>query len=127
MPELNLALQPLKFMEFSLVQTTQTCLPSTLGACIVNVPAPYRYAVHKLIVYGERPEQQRTKSIKDLLQAASLIDYYLKTDQAETFNNAWCDALSRGKGWQRRCWQGQKALLKLAPELDQGSLWHQYR
>src|SRR5262245_44499168 len=77
MKELNLALEPLKFMEFSLEGTTQACFIGRNGACIVNVPAPERYAVHKLIVYGERPVSERTKARKDLLQAASLAEYFL--------------------------------------------------
>lgn len=123
MPDLNIALEPLKFMEFSLEQPLQGCIFSTLGACVVNLPAPERYAVHKLIVYGERPVAQRTKAAKDLLQAAGLADYFLASDQAAVFNAAWRDAIGRGKGWRVRAMQGQKALLKLAPELAADALW----
>ncbi len=121
--KLNLALQPLKFMEFSLQNTTQSCIISNAGACIVNIPAPERYAVHKLIVYGERPIAERTKSIKDLLQAASLISYFVNNAQSEAFHTAWQDAISRGKGWQARAIQGKVALLKMAPDLDISDLW----
>ena len=120
---LNVALQPLKFMEYSLQNTTQTCVISNTGACIVNIPAPERYAVHKLIVFGERPISERTKSTKDLLQAASIISYFVSNDQSEIFNKAWQDALSRGKGWQTRALQGKAALLKMAPDLDVQALW----
>lgn len=123
MPELNLALEPLKFMEFSLETPIQACVFSNLGACIVNLPAPERYAVHKLIVFGERPVQERAKATKDLLQAASLADYFLQNGQAELFNAAWRDAIGRGKGWKERAQQGQSALLRLAPELAADDLW----
>jgi len=123
MPELNLALEPLKFMEFSLQDTTQGCVISRMGACVVNLPAPERYAVHKLIVFGERPITERTKSTKDLLQAASLIDYFANTGQSNIFNAAWQDALSRGKGWRSRAVQGMEALLRLAPGMDMPMLW----
>lgn len=123
MPELNLALEPLKFMEFSLQDTTQGCVVSRTGACVVNLPAPERYAVHKLIVFGERPVTERTKSTKDLLQAASLISYFANTGQSNAFNAAWQDALSRGKGWRSRAVQGREALLRLAPVLDMPMLW----
>lgn len=122
-PNLNLALEPLKFMEFSLVQSVQGCIFASLGACVVNLPAPERYAVHKLIVFGERPVDERTKARKDLLQAASLASYFLQTGQAELFNAAWREALSRGKGWLARAEQGQVALLRIAPELDDAALW----
>lgn len=123
MPTLNLVLEPLKFMEFSLEQPIQGCIFSTLGSCIVNLPAPERYAVHKLIIHGERPVGQRTKASKDLLQAASLIDYFLKNEQVDVFNSAWRDAIHRGKGWQERAEQGREYLLRIAPNLAAGELW----
>lgn len=118
-PRLNVALEPLKFMEFSLEGTTQGCLLSREGACTVNLPAPERFAVHKLIVYGERPVAQRTKSTKDLHQAAALISHFLETGREEALLTAWADAHSRGPGWQKRLKEGRTALLKLAPELKQ--------
>lgn len=123
MPNLNLALEPLKFMEFSLARSVQGCVFSNLGACVINLPAPERYAVHKLIVYGERPVSERTKASKDLLQVASLASYFLHAGQAEVFNAAWQEALGRGKGWRERAEQGKSALLRMAPELDQAPLW----
>lgn len=122
-PNLNIALEPLKFMEFSLQDTTQACLISRTGACIVNIPAPQRYAVHKLIVYGERPASERAKSTKDILQAASLVSYFLASGQAALFNSAWQDAIHRGKGWHSRAKQGLDALLRVAPELEVVDLW----
>ena len=118
MPELNVALEPLKFMEFSLEGTTQACILGRGGACTVNIPAPERYAIHKLIVYGERPARERTKSRKDLLQAASLAAYFDANGQARAFNYAWRDAVERGKGWKERAMEGKKALLRMAPALD---------
>jgi hypothetical protein len=123
MPKPNLSLQPLKFMEFSLEQPIQGCVFSNLGSCIVNLPAPERYAVHKLIVHGERPASQRTKSSKDLLQAASLISYFLRNGQSDLFNAAWRDAIYRGKDWRERAELGRDALLRVAPDLATGELW----
>ncbi len=123
LPDLNLALEPLKFMEFSLEQTTQGCVFANAGACVVNLPAPERFAIHKLIVFGERPASERVKSNKDLLQAASLVSYFLESAQADILNAAWRDALARGKGWQERAMQGRDALIRLAPELVNPKLW----
>ncbi|HEX4384344.1 MAG TPA: nucleotidyltransferase domain-containing protein [Myxococcales bacterium] len=122
LPELNLTLQPLKFMELSLEGTTQGCLFDRTGACTVNLPAPERYAVHKLIVFGERPRAERTKAQKDLLQAASLASYFAGSDP-NTFNAAWREVLGRGKGWRKRALEGKTALLRIAPELDVPALW----
>ncbi|MBL8502842.1 MAG: nucleotidyltransferase domain-containing protein [Rhodocyclaceae bacterium] len=123
MKDLNLALEPLKFMEFSLEQTTQGCVFSNLGACVVNLPAPERFAVHKLIVHGERPMSERAKAVKDLLQAASIASYFLAQGQAEVFNAAWRDARGRGRGWRSRAEQGRKAMLRIAPDLADEALW----
>jgi hypothetical protein len=123
MPELNLALEPLKFLEFSLEGTTQGCLIGRAGACTVNLPAPERYAVHKLVVYGERPVAERAKARKDLLQAAALASYFAGTDEATLFNAAWQEVLGRGRGWRSRALRGKAALLRLAPDVDLPALW----
>jgi hypothetical protein len=117
LPELGLALECLKFMEFSLVGTTQAVLLSTEGACIVNIPAPERYAVHKLIIYGERPTSERAKSNKDIAQAAAIFKVLFDAGNEDLIRNAWADALSRGPGWVKRLNQGKMALLKRYPEL----------
>ena len=94
-----------------------------MGSCTVNLPAPERYAVHKLIIHGERPDAELAKARKDLLQVAGLVEYFSTMGQPKTFNDAWRDALSRGPGWRKRALEGKKALLQLSPELDKQSLW----
>lgn len=59
-----------------------------------------------------------------ILQAACLVKYFLATGRQAEFNAAWRDALARGKGWQARVRQGQKALLRGAPDLADKALWH---
>lgn len=122
-PELGLALECLKFMEFSLEQPVQGLVLAREGACLVNIPAPARYAIHKLVVYGERPVTERVKALKDLGQAAALIEYYLTTDQPREIAVAWQDALGRGRGWARRARQGRRALLSRHPDLAVSDLW----
>jgi hypothetical protein len=117
LPELGLALECLKFMEFSLIDTTQAVLLSKEGACIVNIPAPERYAVHKLIVYGERPLSERVKANKDLGQAGAIFKVLFDQGNVDLIRNAWADAASRGPGWVKRLNQGKTALLKRYPEL----------
>ncbi len=117
LPDLGLALECLKFMEYSLVQTTQAVLISKEGGCIVNIPAPERYAIHKLIIYGERPIAERVKANKDLGQAAAIFQALFDVGQADQIRVAWLDALSRGPGWVKRLEQGKAALLKQYPGL----------
>jgi hypothetical protein len=121
--DLGLALECLKFMEYSLIETTQAVLLSKGGSCIVNIPAPQRYAIHKLIIYGERPVAQRIKANKDLGQAASIIKVLLDAGNEETLKSAWKDALSRGPDWEKRAIQGCRAMLKIYPNLDIPGLW----
>ncbi len=74
-PQLNITLQPLPFMEYSLEKFEQAVLLSNAGPVLVNVPGPERYALHKLLVFGERSGTFRAKSSKDLAQAACLAAY----------------------------------------------------
>lgn len=117
MEGLGLALEPLKFMEFSLEGTTQGAVFSGSGACVVNLPDPARYAVHKLIVFGERPIAQRAKSNKDIEQAAAIVEWHLASGVGERVIGAWLDAVGRGSGWRQRAEQGRKELVARYPHL----------
>lgn len=115
-PKLHVTLQPLKFMEYALEQVQQAVLFSTEGATVVNIPHPARYALHKLIVYGERTGTFRAKAEKDLLQAAALLALF-KERRAWEVDEAWNDLVHRGKGWRTRLGQGLDALERRFPEL----------
>jgi hypothetical protein len=116
-PQLNITLQPLPFMEYSLEKFEQAVLLSHEGSVLVNVPAPERYALHKLLVYGERSGSFRAKSTKDLAQAACLVAY-LWDHRREALADALKDLLARGKGWVARYKQGAAALHKGYPEIE---------
>ena len=120
---LGLALEPLKFMEFSLEGTTQAALLSRDGGCVVNIPAPARYAIHKLIVFGERDAASRAKASKDIEQAAALAEWHLLNAQVGAFNAAWVDARARGRGWRSRAAEGRRAMLTRYPHLEEKALW----
>jgi hypothetical protein len=78
---LDVALQPLRFMEFSLEQVQQaTLLEATGCGVMVTLPAPERYAVHKLLIIGERTGAFKAKVSKDLAQATALIAYCAERD-----------------------------------------------
>jgi hypothetical protein len=116
-PQLNITLQPLPFMEYSLERFEQAVLFSNEGTVLVNVPSPERYALHKLLVYGERSGTFRAKSGKDLAQAACLAAY-LWDHRREALAEALQDLLSRGKGWVSRYKQGASALHKAYPDIE---------
>lgn len=108
-PELNVTLQPLKFMEYALEDTMHGVLLTRQGPLVVHLPRPQRYALHKLIVFGERAGELRTKASKDLDQSACLISYFLD-QQDDDLVQAWRDLSRRGKGWVDRFNIGRKAL-----------------
>lgn len=113
---LNITLQPLPFMEFSMEDTTVTALLTSQGPIVVNVPRPERFAVHKLIVQGERPLTMRTKANKDAAQAAAVMSYLFDNDP-QALEEAWLDAVSRGPGWKKRLWAGAEKLAKDHPPI----------
>lgn len=117
-PSLNITLQPLPFMEFSMEDTTVAVLLTGQGPIVANVPRPERYAVHKLIIHGERPQAMRTKANKDIVQAASLMSYLFDND-SEALEQAWLDAVERGPGWKKRAFAGALKVIEKFPELTQ--------
>lgn len=68
MPLLGVTAQPLKFLDDVLEDPTQTVLLSTAGHyCVVSVPSPARYAIHKLIVHGVPSARQHVSERDGLL------------------------------------------------------------
>jgi hypothetical protein len=116
-PNLDVALQPLRFMEFSLEQVQQTTLIDSTGRCVVvTLPAAERYAVHKLLIIGERSGAFKAKISKDIAQAGALVAYFKKHDPS-ALAAAWQDALTRGPGWRKRAMGGRAALAAVSKEL----------
>jgi hypothetical protein len=115
-PKLHVTLQPLKFMEFSLENVVQGAVFCQEGAVVVNLPHPARYALHKLLVFGERSGTFLQKAGKDLSQCAALLAFF-KAHRSWEIEEAWTDLIGRGKGWVIRARQGLRALDRLAPEL----------
>jgi hypothetical protein len=90
---------------------------------VVNIPSPARYAVHKLIVFGERDTASRVKGVNDIGQAAALAQWHLLNGLADRFREAWSDALGRGRGWKGRADEGRQARLARHPDLNDAALW----
>jgi hypothetical protein len=114
--KLKLTLQPIKFIEYILENVQQVVLFCADGAVVANVPHPARYALHKLIVSGERPASRAVKASKDLRQSAALLAWY-RSGSDWDLREAWADLIARGPGWVSRLRRGRDALAKLAPEL----------
>lgn len=64
----------------------------------VQIPRPERYAVHKLIIAGERRAGDAAKARKDIAQSAWLIQI-LTDDRPGELDEALREARSRGRKW----------------------------
>jgi hypothetical protein len=66
---------------------------------LVQIPAPERYAIHKLIISSRRVGPGRAKANKDLAQAGLLIEA-LTEQRPEELRSAHEEALDAGKAWR---------------------------
>jgi hypothetical protein len=113
-PSLGVNLQPLRFLEFLLEDVQQAVVLSAAGAVLVTVPDPARFALHKLLVHVERRVRSPDKALKDLHQAAALIEV-LAQFREDDVRRLWKELLERGPGWRRRARVAVKALTGVLP------------
>jgi len=102
--------QVLRFLDFLLYREINAVALYGSGVP-VNVPAPERYALHKLIVSQLRIETaaSQAKSRKDLQQADSLIRV-LAADRPDELREAWEELRSRGPSWRTKADRAMKQL-----------------
>ena len=95
------AAEPLRFIDFLLIDPVRTILLHGAGVS-VTVPAPERFAVHKLIVAGRRLDDAsgRAKKDKDLRQAGMLFDALQSAGGGRDLANALEEAWTRGPAWK---------------------------
>lgn len=112
LPRLGTSAHPLPFMDY-LIENPEKGAVVDAGGFLVNVPAPARFALHKVIVADERPLFQQSKAGKDLAQAAQLLEA-LAEARAGDLRLAH-DAL-RERGWTARLRRGAGRLKPSHPE-----------
>ncbi|MBI4348755.1 MAG: hypothetical protein HY553_18090 [Elusimicrobia bacterium] len=112
LPGLGTHGQPLPFMEY-LIENPDKAAVIDAGGFVVNVPSPARFALHKLIVAGERPISQETKARKDLAQAAQLLEALAESRPGEL--RLANDAIG-SRGWSKRLERGLRRALDRHPE-----------
>lgn len=78
LPALGLAAQSRPFLAYLIEKPINASLLYRAGV-LVRVPAPARYAIHKLIVAARRKPDQSAKAQKDRAQAAFLIEALAKS------------------------------------------------
>ncbi|PVM90272.1 hypothetical protein DDF62_10100 [Caulobacter radicis] len=95
---LNTDATPLRFLDFLLRDTVEAAVLHDDGV-LVRVPAPARYAVHKLIISRKR-SQANPKRRKDVAQAQALIRA-LAEDDPFALRDAYAEARGRGEAWRK--------------------------
>ncbi len=88
----------LRFLDF-LIREPEPAVVLHETGIHVFVPAPQRYAIHKLIV-ARRRRQGTAKSEKDLHQAAVLLEI-LARKRPYDLKSAWDEAYGRGPKWRK--------------------------
>lgn len=101
--------QPLRFLDFLIYEPVRAVLLHGAGVPVL-VPAPERYAVHKLIVASRRHGDGMAKSAKDRRQAANLIEIMVELNRSAELTEAFAEAWSRGPAWREAINESVRAL-----------------
>lgn len=113
-PTLNSYAEPLVFMDYLLDGVIQVPLVGPRKAILVTVPAPERFALHKLLVSESRPTTMMVKAEKDRRQAMQVLEVLLE-EAPDSIETAMTDLVGRGKGWRKRI----KSALSKCHKLDE--------
>lgn len=116
LPALQTDAQPLRFLDYLIRDPEPAAILHGAGI-YVNVPAPQRFAVHKLMI-ARRRREGAAKRDKDVQQAEALLSLLLKKRRHE-LKSAWEEAYKRGKEWRRLLREG---LDDLTPRVRDGML-----
>lgn len=87
---LNAYAEPVRFLDY-LLEDVQPAAVVAKAGILVNVPAPARYALHKLVASERRVAALQTKTRKDIDQAEQLIAVLLR-DRPGDLRRAWSAA-----------------------------------
>lgn len=89
--------QPLRHLDY-LIRSPERSLLLYKGGIPVVVPAPERYAVHKVLLSSQR-KTNSAKARKDVEQAETLI-FILRAERPYELAEAWHEAWQRGPRWR---------------------------
>lgn len=116
LPSLSTYAQPLRFMEY-LIENPERAAVLDSGGFLVLVPTPARFALHKILIAGERLAFQEAKSAKDLAQAAQILEVLGQRRPGDLRLAA--DAM-RDRGWEKKLKRGIARLLRDYPGSTEG-------
>lgn len=103
--------QPLRFLDFLIYQPVRAVVLHDAGIPVL-VPAPERFAIHKLIVGTRRRTDNDglAKSGKDRRQAVTLMEAMLALRQGEALADAYMEAWDRGPAWRQAMQESLRTL-----------------
>ncbi len=119
MPALGrVSAEPLRFLDFLIHAPVRSVLLHK-GGIPVTVPAPERYAVHKLIVSQLRKDDDngRQKARKDIQQSMVLIEALNIERRLDDVGSAWMEAWDRGPSWREALSASLGRLEKVSADL----------
>ncbi len=103
LPAFGTYAQPLRFLDFLIHEPEPAVLLHSAGIYVI-VPAPERYAIHKLIVSRRRRETS-AKGDKDIRQAEALFEILVHKRPYE-LRACWSEAIRRGEKWRQLIGEG---------------------
>lgn len=96
---------PIRFLDY-LIKEPVTAIVVAETGILVNVPQPARFAIHKLVLSQRRSVTMQVKSIKDLNQAACLLEI-LSLDRPTDLQSALADVRQgRSRKFEKQMFQG---------------------
>lgn len=96
--------QPVRFLDYLLEKPNEVVL-LVAGGIKTLVPAPARFALHKLMLSARRPEVERAKKRKDMAQAEELLGLLLE-DDPDALAAAFEALAEKGPKWRKSCLEG---------------------
>lgn len=97
---LNAAAAPLKYLDYLIEEPINAVMISGTP-CLVKVPQPARYALHKLIISQERDVSATDKKRKDILQVGNMLEV-LREDRPGDVELAKENLIKRGASWVKK-------------------------
>jgi hypothetical protein len=114
LPALRTDAQPLRFLDYLIHHPEPAVILHNSGVYL-QVPAPERYAVHKLIV-SRRRSSGPAKRDKDIQQAQTLLET-LAHKRPHELKLAWDEAYNRGRTWSQLLNEGTGQLTPSSRDL----------
>ena len=107
---------PLQFLDYLIHEPQNSVLLHKYGIG-VSVPAPERYAIHKLIVAARRDKSSVIKCDKDIWQAGLLIETMNELRMQDQLADAFAEAKGKGPAWRDAINDGIRMLRPSAAEV----------